>query len=233
MLKLKDLPRIKAELQEKLTIGGLRSRGRKFIGIQEYPLPDNTTLRAYVFEKDLDTISGQATLYGTIILNSAINSYPTNLKNYILLHERGHLQMNLIISTILVMLIFASAVILLFGAFPLYFIAIIGTFSKTFIHPVAALIMAILFTLPFVVTQCLNEGYAEYKALQILGIEKFESAYKEMENIRLKNANKKKTPFMRFIKILHFLSYPPKELTIAIYKMRHMENKPTPTEAAP
>lgn len=203
--------------QHNQTLKTLKSNKRSFIKIQKYNLPNNTSEEIYVFKKEEELTLGQS-IWGTIVLNNTVNSFPENAKNYILLHEQGHLRLNPIISILLVIGIVSSAIIALSGILGVIGLLLFSLIKQPIINPIYGVISIAILTLPYCILQFLNEGNADYQAIKTLGVKKFKAAKKEIkaETKHLKN----KLPKWKLILYNTYikLTYPPENWIIKIYE---------------
>lgn len=200
-------------VQSFLTRAQLSLLGRKFLRVQDYNLPNNSVVRAFVYEKH-ELFLGQATLFGTIVLNSKVDEYSKNATDYLLLHEQGHQRVNPGITLAWLMMVFAAMTLILFG-----FFFLMAAFSMLVLKWSFALFPLAFITLFFgmggvSILQHLSEGQAEYHAIKVLKPENFLAAKKEIKD---KYTYQPKL----WEKIWVRMSYPKASWIIALYRFFH------------
>ena len=69
---------------EQITLFYLKSQNRKLIEKKEFNLPNNTTIEAYIFEKENEVLLGQALPFSKIILTRHEKQPPFNFPHKVM-----------------------------------------------------------------------------------------------------------------------------------------------------
>lgn len=173
-----------------VTARGLLTRGYAKLtcgGIQSTEAYTAQGIEEQVYWVDTDGwMSGQYTPLGTILLNkSRFRERSDDLNEYVFLHEIGHSRMHIVPNILLGLIRMVAAALLISLPFsPLVYIPIVRntSVSQLPIVALAFLVTGMLIILPHVITSWLDEGYAEYFALSILGPDEYLRRRRELRD---------------------------------------------------
>lgn len=210
----------KSRLKKHLTLLYGRFLSFDMEGIERYTI-DGETWRIYWF-KSSRGVGGKATPWSTVMMNTVIKEeYSEGVKEYVLLHEIGHIKQKVIEKLILWPAIVIS---LLFAAFAsagfliqtITFVLTESLISLVWIVPALPLLILVSW-LPFSVFMWINEGRAEWYAISRIGPEQYRSVYAEIDE-------KSNRGVLR--EIFRSMRYPSPELMCRLYDWKR-----APTEA--
>lgn len=162
---------------------------RKFIKKVNYEVK-KFKITAYIYENELDGLAGQCLPNNAILINKRVLSMPKLLQEYYLLHELGHKETPKISKIIIGffflisipialcsflfgVMTFFGLLLFLFGAIDIYFF-------------ITIIFSGILCLIPFIITQQINESYAEYFVVKNTSISFYQKANILRREIRLK-----------------------------------------------
>lgn len=206
---------------------GLELMDRKFIEKKNEKI-NNLVVDYIVFENKNDFLEGQFR-DGHLLINKRIFEYSKAYTDYIMLHEYGHkntpklfllLHLGLLLFTAL--FVFLLPILFVFCVFSTILFFAFGGNSFDLFSLFIMFFLSSIFTLVFVLSQYIIEGYAEYFSIKHSSIKNYLEAHKELCQIRFENIlkNKIKASFIEkcFMRYYTKLSYPDPKLVIWIYK---------------
>lgn len=156
-------------------------------------------------------VSGQYTLFGTILLNqSKLEKAPEDVKDYIFLHEVGHSKLPTLLSLVSVLVRIPLVFFAILGIPVLVIQWIIYAFSgppigQLMTFSAAYLLVALLVVVPLVVVWQLDEAYAELYVVSKIGKEAYQRCSDKMEEYSDRGL---------FARLLRKLFYPSPDLVL-------------------
>ena len=202
------------KIKDKLTILYLKLLFGNFEGKTRYRYK-NHKQDVYLFSNK--SIKGShSTPFKTILIqDSLFKKYSKNVRDYVFLHELGHINVNYFLTLLYYVLVIPTfyvffTIIPFTVLMPLLLWFLKRQIYLSIIAFSSFLILFFIISFFLVILNWISEGYAEIFAIKIIGEKKYISSLQEMKK------KAKKSNILK--KYFYFIRYPPKTLVLWVYR---------------
>lgn len=188
---------------------------KKLEKIKRVRFVDNKIREVIVFDGKRFFLLGQGfPLLNVILIHKSVLKYPKGIKEYILEHERAHSEMNWLLSLPLFILILCFGILAalsLIGFLSFGALALLkrGIFIQYAYFSILSFVSFVIYLLLFSLISWVFEIYADFNAINVLGLNNVKRIYKRLF---------RKTKRSIIKKILSRVTHPPRRLVLWMYK---------------